>query len=301
MNRVPACALIVLVGCAAPDMSPAIKEARLLLADTDKSLRPAIAPVAAAELAAAEQAAMAEGKVILDLAGDCDVEVARASGRMVSDCSLIENARPITGPVNATQVLDAMNALDAYFAALAALADARTSAEVGVRTKALLDAVGKLDAGKGSDSLARIAAAAREKSELVGGVAGFVANQARAQALRRVVRRADPVIGRMADIAAAWLDTQPGNLPDAQARLLDAQEALILASTPAARAAAARDLRAAFAAFRKAEAVSPATRILLLRRMHAAIAAQPSGIDGFEAVLETLEDIRALIDLAEET
>jgi hypothetical protein len=301
MTRFSACSLVLLIGCAAPDMTPAIDEARLLLADTNTSLQPAIAPVAAAELAAAEQAAMAEGKVILDLAGDCDFEVARANGRMVSDCTLVENARPTTGPVNATQVLDAMDALETYFAALGALADARTSAEVGARTKALLDAVGKLDAGKGADGLARIAAAARERSELVGGVAGFVANQARAKALRRVVRRADPVIGRMAEIAAAWLDTQPGNMPAAQEQLLAAQEALILASNPAARATAASELRAAFAAFRKAEAASPATRILLLRRMHAAIAAGPSGVDGFEAVLETLEDIRALIDLAEET
>lgn len=173
MIRVFASAIVLLAGCALPDMSPAINEARLLLADTDKSLRPAIAPVAAAELRAAEQAATAQGRVILELAGDCDFEVARASGRVVSDCRIVENARPTSGPVNATQVLDAMDALNTYFAALGALVDAKTSVEVRARTSALLDAVGRLDFGEGLGSLARISAAARENSALMGGLAGF--------------------------------------------------------------------------------------------------------------------------------
>lgn len=114
------------------------------------------------------------------------------------------------------------------------------------------------------------------------------------------MRRADPVVGRMADVAAAWLDAQPGGLPVAQDRLLSAQEALIEAETPAARATAALEMRSAFGAFREAEAASPATRILLLRRMHAALAAGPSGPEGVATILETLEDIRTLVDLAEE-
>ena len=292
---------LLLASCTVPDVSPEVAEAGTLLAATDARLRPALTPLAANELAAAEEAFMREGKTILALDGTCHYDEARQSGVVVTDCALTEFARPDKGAVNATSTLDALDAMAGYFAALAALASSQSSDEVAARTAGLIDALAALDHDGNPDGLRRAAQGAATRKDLVVRTAGFLAARYRIAALRKVVRRADPVFGRMVPVAAAYLDTLPGGLPAAQVRLEDAEEAMALAPTAgvAAHRAAAVELRAALAAFRAAEAASPANRLLLLRRLHAGLLKRLSGARSAEDLLATLEDIKAIVDLTE--
>lgn len=286
-----------MTACSVPDLSPNIAEAVQLLADTDRQLRPALTPVAAAELAAAEEAMMRNGQQVLGFGGNCDAIATRAEGGVVSECRLVERALPVTGPVNTTQALRALDVLGGYFAAIGALAAAESSDEVAARSGTLLDALAALGNGGGPDAFVGLGA----RRDLIVRSTSFVAAQYRIAALHRVVRRADPVIGEMTDIAVAWLDDLPGGVPEAQAALLDARDALATATEarnlPAQRSATA-ELRAAHARFRKAEAESPANRLLLLRKLHAGLRNRLEHPQSAKELLATLEEIKAITELA---
>lgn len=291
----------VLAACSVPDVQPNVTAAAELLAVTEGTVRPGLEPLAAAELAEAEDAAMRDGRVIVGLDGTCHYDEAREAGEVTTDCSLIAFARPDDGAVNATTTLDALDVMAAYFTALGALASAESSDEVRARTAALMKALGDLGEGNDSAALDRIAAGAKDRAELVTRTAGFLAAQARIAALRRVVRKADPVIARIVAPAAAFLDQQPGNLPDAQDRLDQAEAGYIAAAgsgNVAEHRAAAADLRDAFAAFKRAEAASPANRLLLLRRFHAELLDRLTSGGEPEDLLSVAEEIKAIVDLA---
>jgi hypothetical protein len=292
---------LALLACAAPEVAPEIGQASALLAETDKGVRPTLEPIAAAELAAAEDAAMQTGDTVLALDGTCNFAEARDAGNAVTDCVLVEFARPDKGPVNATTVLDALETMDNYFVALAALASSESSDEVAARSAALVDALGQLNQGNRSPALARIAGAATERKDLLVRTAGFLASRYRVAALRKVVRRADPVLGRLVLIAAAYLDQGPDGMPAAQMRLEDAEEEVALASGSgdvARHRRAVAELRAAFASFKAVEASSPANRLYLLRQFHAELLERLSGPQSAEEFLTTIEEIKAIADLA---
>lgn len=288
----------VLSACSAPDVTPAIGEATRLLAEMDKSVRPVLEPVADAELAAAEAAAMRAGKQVLGFEGQCDPQAARDAGKVIMECSLVEIALPTDGPVNATQVLMALEVLTDYYAALGALAASQSPGEAKANAEALVAALGDLGDGR-MPTLAALA----ERKALVGKTTGFILEQARYAAIRKVVRRADPVIGELTTTAVAWLDGQPGNLPAAQIAFLDARDRAADAaeSRDLDRQRAANDeLRAAYAAMRKTEAQSPANQLLLLRKMHRDLARRLSGPGSPEELLKTLEQVREIADLAKQ-
>lgn len=292
--------LLALTACTTPDVSPGIGEAVSLLAQTDHALRPTLTPLAAAELSKAQEAAMKSGKTIVELQGDCDYTVSRGSGQVLTDCSLRENARPTTGPVNATQMVEALDVLGDYFAALAKLASSASSDEVAARTAGLMDALTALDKGDKA-GLKQLGQTAADRKPLVVQTVGFVVAQARVAGLRKVVRKADPVIGALTETAVAWLDDLPGGMPVAQARLTDAEEAVTraaLAHDIGRQRAAAADLRGAFAAFKKAEAASPATRLLMIRKLHGDILRRLSSPQSAEELLATVEQVKAIAALA---
>lgn len=301
IRSAPILTSLVAIGCTSPDLRPGIKEATALLAETDNQIRPMLEPLAAAELAAAEEAAMQRGEIILMLEGSCNYADARDAGQARTDCALVEIARPDKGAVNATTMLDALDAMSAYFVALDALASSESADEVAARTAALMEALTQLDDTSRSPALARIAATAADHKDLVSRSSGFLANQYRIAALRRVVRRADPIFGQLVPIAAAYLDQAPDGMPIAQMRLEAAEENMTLASgagSVARHRAAAAELRAAFAAFKIAEAKSPANRLILLRKFHADLLDRLTGPQSAEDLLTTIEDIKAIADLA---
>lgn len=288
----------VLSACSTPDVTPAIGEAAKLLADMDKSVRPVLEPVADAELAAAETAAMRKGKQVLGFEGQCDPQAARDEGKVIMDCRLVEIALPTNGPVNATQMLMALDVLKDYYAALGGLAASQSPAEARANAETLVAALGDLGDGR-TPAFAALA----EKKALIGQTTGFILEQARHAAIRKVVRRADPVIGELTKTAVAWFDRQPGNLPaaltafnDARDRATDAAELRDLDRQRAANA----ELRAAYAALRKAEAQSPANQLLLLRKMHSDLVRRLAGPGSPEELLKTLEQVRAIADLAKQ-
>lgn len=291
----------LLIGaCTTPDVGAGIGEAASLLAETDQALRPTLNPLAATELVAAEEAAMASGKTIVELQGDCDYTLSRGSGQILTDCGLRENARPMTGPVNATQVIEALDILDDYFTALSKLASSESSDEVAARTAGLMDALASLGDGDGT-GLDKLAKAATEQKPLVVKALGFVAAQVRVAGLRRVVRKADPLIGELTEAAVAWLDDLPGGMPAAQERLTGAEEAVTLAALAGdvgRQRAAAAELRAALAAFKTTEAASPATRLLMIRKVHGDILRRLSSPQSAAELLNTVEEIKAIAALS---
>ena len=287
----------ILAACTTPDLGPGIGEATRLLAATDRELRPVLSPLAAAELAAAEEAAMRRGDLVLGFEGDSDPYAARDEGKVLSECRLVEHARPLDGPVNATQTLLALDTLGAYYAALAALAASNAPDEIAARSAALIDGLNGLSKDLGSGAFAGLGA----RRDLIGRSSGFVANQARTAAIRKVVRKADPVIGDLTALAVAWLDELPGGVPEAQAAFVDARGRL-LEATEARNLAAQRDatqsLRKAHAALLKAEAASPANPLLMLRKLHGDLARRLSRPGSADDFLKTLAEIRAISDLA---
>jgi hypothetical protein len=294
--------LIMVAACAVPDIGLSVDEAAALLAETNNSVRPVLDPIMAQELATSEEVTMRRGGTILGLEGTCHYDDARKAGLAVTDCALVEYVRPDKGPVNATSVGDALDAMSGYFAGLAAIASSESSDEVAARAGALIEAVAAFGAEGNPASLRRLGAAAAERRDLATRGAGFLAVQYRVAAVRKVVRRADPVFDRIVPIAAAYLDTLPGGLPAAQARLEEAEEELAIAPnvSVAAHRTAAIELRAAFAAYKQAEAASPATRLYLLRRLHAGLLQSLSGPRSPEELLTVLEEIKVINDLARE-
>ncbi len=302
----PALPLAVVLGlaaCTVPNVSPGIDAAKTLLSTTDTDLRPKLAPVAAQELARAEQDYVAQGKAIVELLGTCRYEDARTNGMILPDCHLVQSALPDHGPVNATEVLEALDVLSNYFTALAAIASADSSDAVATQTGAVIDALSKLGSGSGSSGLAKIAAfAAANKDQAVTSV-GFLAAQYRVAALRRVVRKADPVIDALVQGAVLYLDARPGGLVAAEQNMTRAERAMTTAAVAhdaAGQTRAAQDLRTTFAAFHQAAATDPANRLLLLRKLHGDLLHGLTGPQSAEDYLTTLEQIRKIADLAQQ-
>lgn len=292
----------MLVACSTPDLSPAITEATRLLTATDGDLRPALTIEAAREQAEAERIAMRDGGMVVGLKGDCDPAATQREGRVFSDCELVTLAAPPATPVSATQMLAALDGLRTYYEGLADLADARTSDEVAAATGRLFDTLAAVGNEDGvPEGLAAAAKSAAERKDLVTRGAGFLAEQSRLAALRRVMRRADPIIGTLTDRAVAWLDLQPGGVDEARQLLSDARLALLDATEagdlPRQESETAR-MRAAFAAFKAAERASPANRLRLLRQMHAELLARSQTPGEAEDFLTVLEEVRAIADLA---
>ena len=292
----------ILVACSTPDLSPAISESTRLLSATDGDLRPTLSIAAAREQAEAERSAMRGGGMVVALKGDCDPAATHLEGRVFSECELVTLAAPPATPVSATQMLAALDGLRAYYEGLAGLADARTSDDVATATARLFDTLASVGSAEGvPDGLAAAAKSAAGRKDLVTRSAGFLADQSRLAALRRVIRRADPIIGALTERAVAWLDIQPGGVDEARQHLSDARLALLDATEagdlPRQESETAR-MRAAFAAFKAAERASPANRLRLLRQMHAELLARSQTPGEAEDFLTVLEEVRAIADLA---
>lgn len=292
-------ALLAATACTTPDVSPGIKDARSLLADTAKGMRKDLETPARAEFLAAQNALVQQRRPVVRTAGPCAVAAARIEGISTAGCQLVEFADPTGGPVNASQVLAAMDALDDYWTVLAALADAGSRAEIDVLTKGLLDGIAGLANDQPSEALAHLAGRVTERRDLIQKVAGGVLDQHRYRALRRAVVRADPIIGAQTKLIASYYEQRSGNALDASDALTDASnrmEAARTQGTPAQYRAAIADYRRAFAAMKKAEARSPVNRLFALRQMHAALRDQLQS-PSLDDYLTSVEQVREIIAL----
>jgi hypothetical protein len=294
--------MLFLGACSTPDLSPGIAESARLLEATDKGLRPGLAAQAAQEQAKAELAAMQAGRIVLGLEGDCDPAATHNEGRVFSACELLTLAALPAEPVSATQMLAALDALRDYYSGLASLADARSSDEVAAATAGLFDALAQAGKAPGAPkALADFAASGASRKDLATRTTGFLADQYRLAALRRVVRRADPVIDALTERAVAWLELQPGGVGEARKRLSEARLKVLDATGArdlAGQQSATSEMREAFAAFKAAERSSPANQLRLLRQMHAELLARAKSPGNAEDFLTVLEEVRAIADLA---
>lgn len=276
--------------CTSPDISSSLSASRTLLDTTIADLDAPISARAARELAAAEAEAARNGTVIVSLPPTC-IGALPIPEQDVSACEVIPLVLPLDGAVNATQLANALASLDTYFTALNELATNQSPAVIQTRTAGLLSAIGALDDDINSQSLAQLSTRADAIGPAVAATAGFVADQVRINALRRVTRRADPVIEEIIDLASANLRATIDPINEARDAVLDAQLAYREAHArgdASGQLAGAATLRRSVTALHRAEAASPARRLHVLRDLHGAMTRQiAAGGD--------LEDIDRLI------
>ncbi|MGB1265763.1 MAG: hypothetical protein ACPG6L_08535 [Nereida ignava] len=303
MNRFIASSLILSVaGCATSDLSTSLTETRTQLTTVTAQVKPSITPLAVAERARAQDRAIQEDRPVIGLSGDCDTVASRSTPQVLSTCSIVEFFDPADDPGSATEVLEFLDIMDVYLTSLEALAASQTPQEARAQAQAVIVAFGTADASRPA-MFERLGATLRDRKDLIGEGTGFLVNQARITALRRVIKDADIVIAEAVPIVATHLSFLDEDLLAAQAELLDAQEAAVLiegASDPAGYRLAVARLRTSHAAFLKAEAESPVIRLFLFRQAHARLLERATtGITPTEFV-NLLEDLRALRDAAQQ-
>lgn len=262
--------MAALAACSAPDISPSLSASQALLDATIADLDPVLAPAMAAELRVAETQAAAAGRVIVDLPPSCLGNLGNIE-RALGDCRVLSRASPLDADVsNATQVDFALQALRDYFIALTDLVTATAPNEIRANTSALLSAVSALSAEDGSP-LADLSARAQAIQPAASATAGFIANQMRLRAIRRVMTQADPVIFELVLLMQPELIALGDPAERARSRVIDAYEAYQAARSTSdvpTQVAAAAALRAAMDAAHRAEAASPLRRLYLLANMH---------------------------------
>ncbi len=294
--------LSIQTACTTPDISKELTAANTLATETGKALQKRLAPISKAELRTAEEALIQNGNTVLSIEGTCDISAARGAGLAQTDCTLLNWAKPGAGPVNATATLEAMDVVQAYFTALKDLSETSAPADIALKTDALFGALAQTGSDQ-SKSLQRLAAEAAKNKPVVVKVVGFAAEQYRTSQLRRVVRKADPLIHDLTRTASAYLDSDIDPLlVKAQKTLTDAREELLNAqeSGDAVRYRnAIAALRTAFVNFKTAEAKSSAAGLLTLRQLHKNLLTRLNGEGSPAEIQATLNSLLEIIELAQ--
>lgn len=274
--RLP-CALAAvasLMGCTTPpELTAQIEDAQMVLADTNQVLEPRLAALAVQELQAAEAAAAQRGDLMIDLTGDC-VLASIDLAIDVSDCMVVSNVVPDEGPLNATQTRNAFAALVSYFAVLHDLTTTQAPADIRMQGDAVVAALQEFNANARSDTLDRLAADAARYGPATAAGLGFLAEQARVAALRRTLRRADPVIEELVRGMQPLLQELGDPIADRRQAVTDTYFAVTEATASNnadALLQATAQLREAVSAMREAEAASLVRRLYLLRDLNAAM------------------------------
>jgi len=298
---IPALPFCFMAACTAPDIGPSVADAQVLLEASAKATAAPLKAEAARELQAAEFAAAQRGERIIKLPSSClqgNVDLANSVGT----CRVIEEAKPVDGPVNATQVLLAQSVMRDYFAVLADLNDAKTPADIRKKTAAAFSAFDAFAQTRDSATLARLAETARQRGPAVSAISGFAAEQARLAATRRMVRRADPVLDDLVrGIQPVFLRLGDPVAQD-RAKVVDAYAAyntLVAANNPNAAVRAAQKTKDAVARMHRTEAKSPLRQLYLARDLNAAIlaalTANPS-LEDFDRISAEIAEIAMLLE-----
>jgi len=286
--------------CTTPDMEPGITEATKLLSLTGADIRKQLGPAARSEFLAARDGLIRARKAVVRSDGPCDVAAARLSRQSTAGCRLVELADPATGPINASQVIRALDAMDDYFVVLGALADAKSRAEIQTLTKGLLENVDMLGQAKSGGGLARLARQIGQRRDLIQTGSVALVDQYRYAALRRVMRRADPLIEDITVRIASYYDTRASGSLDAGDALIAARAGMVQARTQGSEAEyrrAIEDFSAALQGVITAEAASPVNRLFLLREAHGALLVRLQN-GSLEDYLDSFDQMRDLIQLA---
>ncbi|WP_147114698.1 hypothetical protein [Tateyamaria sp. syn59] len=285
-----------LAGCTTPDVTSNIETAQTLTRELQKPLQASLAQRAAADRQAAEEALIARNKAVLDLSG-CDPLDDIDPDAQMPDCRLISFADPTLGDVNAYSVLEFVDLLDGYFAALANLATSTTADSIQTQSAALLAALETTGQGR-SDALGKLADFGARNKGTVPALSGFAANQYRTTALRRVVAKAHPVIVEGVTFASVYFDGEDSSMRKAQDRLLLAwQQAddAVRNKDPIAHRAAVKAMKSAHTEFRNEQGKSPATALKALARHHALLLDHLNGTRNSAEVLQTLSQIDEIL------
>lgn len=195
-------ATIACVGaCSAPDISTELDAAATFVAQVSEETQGDLLPVAAAELATAQEQRLSAGKAIYALDGECDLAELERVGATASACQLDSLAELPTTP-SATVVLETLALLDGYFTGLNALLSSDAPERIETNAAALTAAL-QADGAERIAAFAAISAALDGQDEAPAQVLGFLARQQQRAGLRRAIRAADPVIRTLTDASAA--------------------------------------------------------------------------------------------------
>lgn len=283
-------------GCTTPDLSAQLTDSASLVASAKESQNDRLTAAAATELAAAERVKAQANQRIVELPPGCVAIMADLS-RSAERCAVVSTAVPLSAPVNATQLLLAYNSLENYFAALQSLAQSNAPEEIEAKSRQLLQAIGDLADTNNLTSLARLQTRISEKGGVAADAAGFLANQARQRALRRVMSRADPVIAELVASMQFKILDEGDSVAETRLAVLDAFDAYntaVRSKDSAAQLTSAKTLRTAVANMQKQEKVSPLRKLYLARALHGAMLARLTGTQDFddvEALLIEVTDI----------
>ncbi|WP_411890912.1 hypothetical protein [Yoonia sp. SDW83-1] len=297
--------VLVLCSCAAPDVTSELTQVNAVFDESAAALSSVVAPIAKAEFTAAEEQLIAQRAPVVGQSGICDPQFARTTGRSMADCTLdsyADDSLADSETINAAQVQSAITAMDAYWAALAELAAAETTAEVATATSALQATLVSATEIGTAPAFANAAQRAADRGPAVFGALQFGVEQYRARQLRNVMRRADPVIADITDGIAAWANVTLNPAPNPYTRFRDAIRALELARTDGTQdgyRAAIKEARDAHRALQTFAANDPVNRLWLLRNAHGDILARLDDPTADEW-LTTFEQIKALRALSKE-
>ena len=288
--------------CATPDVSAELTAARAHLTSIKTELGPDLALRAKAEYDRVQEAAIVTDAAVIGLLGDCDTIASRETPEVFSECRIVEYFDPATDPQSATEIATFLALMDSYLTSVEALVASESPQLAKAQAEAIILAFGTADENRPA-AFERLGNSLRKRQTTVTATTGFVIDQVRLSALRRVLHAADGEIGKAVLLVASHLEDADLPLITAQIALVDAREAVSAAQgtrNPVAYRTAVKNLRTRHAAFIKAEAASPVVRLFQFRQSHAALLARvTTGVTPTEMVV-LLEQLRALRDATQE-
>jgi hypothetical protein len=293
-------ALLLTAACTRPDVTAEIAAADTLLTQIDTDLRPALTVAAAAELRAAEMALMMSNQQVVSLEGPCDLGLMEVEVVARLDCRL-ETAANLPATPNATTTLEILTTLRGYLAGLNALATSKSPAAIQTNAAALTAALSE----EGADRIAAfrsLAAVFENRDQALAETLGFVARQRQAAGLRRAIQTAHPLIEELVEGAVAYfrtasteIDVRHNDLLIASDRVADAR----IIANPAENRRATDALRAAYAAYRSAEAASPIADLIAFRDLHGALRDRITGATSLDEILALVTELQTVLDAIE--
>lgn len=282
--------IVATTGCAVKDVSPELTAAQQLLAQTQQVLGPDLEVAARRESEIREEALIVSMRPVVESSNCTEVN----DFELAPGCELVAATPREDGEASATSVLELLDALRGYYAALQGIAAAGDGDRVQAAVNALGQSVAQAnDSGIGAFS--DLAARFESDGARTAGTVGFLTEQYRMGALRRIVREADPLIADALENAAEYYPSTQEltlllfNLRDAE------QEMISVRSDPAASRIAIRNFRAAYARFVRAQEESELYRLWLLREVHAELNAKLHGNASLDDVLGLLNRIEAIL------
>ena len=293
---------VITSACTAPTLGPQIKDARVILDATVKETGPSLRAEVLKERNTAERLAADNRDVLLSLPTGCLARISVDLRNDVSNCRLISHASPPESPVSATQVQLALTFMADYFAVLQDLASEESAAGVKASASSLVTALGQFKASGSTQALSSLSRQVERNGPVFVASAGFVANQYRITALRKIMRQADPVLEELVRGIHPVLLDLGDPISDRRDAVIEATGRLDLARTSGTvnqQINAAAALRRSVAEMHVAEAKSPIRHLYLVRDLHGAMLARLNGnpsLDELTALTNTLSEIANLLE-----